>query len=274
MSGLVEGQEVEFNGTSCRVLKIDAEEKNCRIQAGDCPPVWCKVWELSGSQADSDLQTVQIHFRSKDSADVEAWHALLGEESVALVGLSTKEKELVRTAFAIQHRDIFDECDSSGGSCAVVSPANSFGDMTGGIDFVYLKRFGHGLQVQLQERIRRERAGELPVGDALILKTGEDPIRYCISAPTMRVPLDIRGTCNAYLAFRAVLVAVRKHNFTACGTDRISDILCPGLGTGIGLLPAQTCAYQMLQAFRQQVLGRHGCFQSATLDHGELVKLR
>lgn len=33
------------------------------------------------------------------------------------------------------------------------------------------------------------------------------PIRYLISAPTMRVPADVSETINAYLAFRAVLQA-------------------------------------------------------------------
>ena len=33
------------------------------------------------------------------------------------------------------------------------------------------------------------------------------PIKYLISAPTMRVPSDVMHTVNAYLAFRAVLRA-------------------------------------------------------------------
>ena len=33
------------------------------------------------------------------------------------------------------------------------------------------------------------------------------PIRYLISAPTMRVPANVAKTTNAYLAFRAVLRA-------------------------------------------------------------------
>lgn len=33
------------------------------------------------------------------------------------------------------------------------------------------------------------------------------PIKYLISAPTMRVPEDVSDTVNAYLAFRAVLRA-------------------------------------------------------------------
>ena len=33
------------------------------------------------------------------------------------------------------------------------------------------------------------------------------PIRYLISAPTMRVPANVAKTTNAYLTFRAVLRA-------------------------------------------------------------------
>ena len=33
------------------------------------------------------------------------------------------------------------------------------------------------------------------------------PIKYLISAPTMRVPYDVSHTVNSYLAFRAILRA-------------------------------------------------------------------
>ena len=36
---------------------------------------------------------------------------------------------------------------------------------------------------------------------------GGQPIRYLISAPTMRIPLDVSKTVNAYLAFRAIIRA-------------------------------------------------------------------
>jgi len=35
------------------------------------------------------------------------------------------------------------------------------------------------------------------------------PIKYLISAPTMRVPWDISETANAYLAFRGIILAGR-----------------------------------------------------------------
>src|SRR5512147_1366386 len=54
---------------------------------------------------------------------------------------------------------------------AIVSPANSFGFMDGGIDLVYSRRFGWDLQERLQALLRAEHAGELPVGQALIVET-------------------------------------------------------------------------------------------------------
>ena len=36
---------------------------------------------------------------------------------------------------------------------------------------------------------------------------GGKPIQYLVSAPTMRIPMDISNTVNAYVAFRAILRA-------------------------------------------------------------------
>ena len=38
-------------------------------------------------------------------------------------------------------------------------------------------------------------------------KNQGQPIRFLVSAPTMRIPCDVHKTVNAYLAFRAVLIA-------------------------------------------------------------------
>ena len=85
----------------------------------------------------------------------------------------------------------------------------------------------------LQARIAEEYYGELPVGSAILIETNSNDIRYMISAPTMRVPIDIRGTFNPYFAFRAVLVSILRHNKTNCN-DQINSVLCPGLGTLTG----------------------------------------
>ena len=119
---------------------------------------------------------------------------------------------------------------------AIVSPANSFGYMDGGIDLVYSQLFGYQLESRLQALLQEEHFGELPVGQALVLPTEHAFIPFLVSAPTMRVPGPVPKTLNAYLAFRAALRAVLEHNRTA--KSPIRSILCPGLATAIGAMPA------------------------------------
>jgi O-acetyl-ADP-ribose deacetylase (regulator of RNase III) len=138
---------------------------------------------------------------------------------------------------------------------AIVSPANSFGYMDGGIDAVYLDRFGDDLQPRLQAVLRAEHDGELPVGQAVIVGTGDAEIPLLVSAPTMRIPGDVSGTVNAYLAFRAVIRAVRAHN--QAGRPLIRSVLCPGLATAIGKMPYPIAAQQMLLAYLVAAEGRH-----------------
>lgn len=137
---------------------------------------------------------------------------------------------------------------------AIVSPANSFGFMDGGIDAVYTSLFGVQLQERLQTLIKTYYFGELPVGQAVILETLHKRHKYLISAPTMRVPEVVRGTVNAFLAFRATLIAVKE--FNDCGLPPIESILCPGLGTAVGELTAWSCAKQMFEAYKAIWLGQ------------------
>lgn len=91
------------------------------------------------------------------------------------------------------------------GVTAVVSPANSFGFMDGGLDALYTSFFGPQLQQRLQGMIREQAGGELLVGQALLVETGHPHIRWCISAPTMRVPTLLDTPLPAYLATRAAV---------------------------------------------------------------------
>src|SRR5262245_1838717 len=71
----------------------------------------------------------------------------------------------------VSHGDIFELSAD-----AIVSPANSFGYMDGGIDLVYLHRFGWELQARLQGHLKEEHDGELPVGQAIIVETHDAAI--------------------------------------------------------------------------------------------------
>jgi O-acetyl-ADP-ribose deacetylase (regulator of RNase III) len=136
---------------------------------------------------------------------------------------------------------------------AIISPANGFGFMDGGIDRIYSRRFGWQLQERLQDHLREAWDGELPIGLAVILGTGDPKIPYLISAPTMRAPANVSNTLNAYLAFRAALRVIQKHNAQFPGS--IKSVICPGLGTATGEMPAEICARQMHAAYLQVVHG-------------------
>jgi len=143
---------------------------------------------------------------------------------------------------------------------AVVSPANSFGFMDGGIDSVYLHHFGRDLQLQLQRLISDRYHGELLVGTADVLPTGDSTIPYMIVAPTMRVPMVLTESMNTYLATRAAILFVRNEKFRS-GADqgrpiaeKIKRLAFPGMGTGVGQLGPVTCARQMRAAIDDALL--------------------
>jgi len=145
---------------------------------------------------------------------------------------------------------------------AVVSPANSFGFMDGGIDLRYSDRFGWKVQDRLQELIRTRHHGELLVGSAEIVETGNARIPFVIAAPTMRVPMILSDTVHPYLAARAVFLLIRNAVVPA-GTflgERVETVVnsvaFPGLGTGVGQVDPDTCARQVRTAIEDVVLGR------------------
>lgn len=167
---------------------------------------------------------------------------------------------------SVHHGSIFDvECD------AVVSPANSYGFMDGGIDALYTRRFGWGVQHRLQQAIRERHHGELLVGAAELVETGSEDIPYLFAAPTMRVPMVLRESVNPYLAARAVLL-LWKHGTMPSGpyagkpiADVIDTIAFPGLGTGVGRITPHTCAHQMRRAI-DTVLGKGSRFPATWVD--------
>jgi O-acetyl-ADP-ribose deacetylase (regulator of RNase III) len=146
----------------------------------------------------------------------------------------------------IQEGSIFDfPCD------ALVSPANSFGYMNGGIDFAISKNLGWHLEKDLQQLIREKYYGELLVGQAEILPTGSAKFPFLIAAPTMRTPMTITRGPNVYQATKALLLLL-KHGRLATGEllrERVRSVAVPGLGTGVGQVRPLVCARQMRLAW-------------------------
>ncbi len=198
------------------------------------------------------LDDVDFRLKALDSDLVEAWEL----EFDGYVRVSASQGDILRET-----------------ADAIVSPANSFGFMDGGLDLQLSQHFGWHLETRVREVLLRDYDGELPVGQAVIVPTDHPGVPWLISAPTMRVPMRVDGTANAHLAFRAILRAVRQHNRES-DHQPIRSVLCPGLGTGEGRMPATRCARQMRHAYRVCVHGevlRKGGLAAAVEQHIELL---
>ncbi|MBM7841760.1 macro domain-containing protein [Herpetosiphon giganteus] len=159
---------------------------------------------------------------------------------------------------SIQHGSILD-CTTD----AVVSPANSFGFMDGGIDMLYSRFFGWHVQERLQTIIQQEHFGELLIGKAALVPTDHANIPFVIAAPTMRVPMILQGTVNPYLACRAVLLLIKHGTFAGQAiAELVKTVAIPGLGTGVGRVAPEVCARQIRAAI-EDVYGAGSQFPSS-----------
>ena len=197
------------------------------------------------------LPMLTVHLRDINTGVVRAWEQAFGDAPEVVVSCG----------------DIFGQKAD-----AIVSPANSFGHMDGGIDLLYSKFFGWELETNLRAVLSERHYGELPVGQAVVLATGHEFIPFLVSAPTMRVPMRIGETVNVYLAFRAALIAVLAHNADA-GVP-IHSLLVPGLGTGIGEVAPDRAARQMRHAYNAIINGegvKRRNARSILSEHRELA---
>lgn len=120
---------------------------------------------------------------------------------------------------------------------AVVSPANSFGFMDGGVDLAYSERLGWHVQAFVQSKILSRFEGELLIGQALSVETSDKDFPYLISAPTMRVPMAIPNPHDVRLATRAAIREATK--------IRARSVVLPGMGAGCGQLRPEWVACMM-----------------------------
>lgn len=130
----------------------------------------------------------------------------------------------------------------------MVSPANAFGLMDGGVDQAITDYFGDQLQRRVQAHIIEHYRGEQPLGTAFVIATNHERHPWLAHTPTMRVPMAIVQTQNVYNAMWAMLLAVAAHN--RAGAPPIRRIACPGLGTGVGQMRFDEAARQMACAYR------------------------
>ncbi|ASO17786.1 RNase III inhibitor [Actinoalloteichus hoggarensis] len=135
---------------------------------------------------------------------------------------------------------------------AVVSPANSYGWMRGGVDALYARAFPMA-EENVRSAVLAYHGGELPVGEALLVPTGAGSPRWLVSAPTMREPGEqlAADTVHPYLAARAILRLWAEGTLEQGTPVRraVRTIAMPGLGTGVGGVDPATCARQVAAAW-------------------------
>lgn len=126
----------------------------------------------------------------------------------------------------------------------IVSPANGMGLMDGGFDALLTRRFGTRLEAAVMHAIAQRPGGELPVGAAVLVPTGDEVVPWLIAAPTMPTPGAV-PSANAFFAMSAVLKTASAHR------DKVTTVCCPGLATGIGRVTPEDAAREMAAAWRK-----------------------
>lgn len=131
----------------------------------------------------------------------------------------------------------------------MVSAANSFGLMDGGVDAAITAFFGDQLQSRVQQHIINYWRGEQPVGTAFAISSGRRDHPWLVHAPTMRTPSIIAGTDSVYAATWAALLAIEDHNLDHYASARINTVVFPAMGAGCGEVPFDSVAAQMRLAW-------------------------
>jgi len=152
--------------------------------------------------------------------------------------------EAWRTSFAdvvdveIEHGDIFRSPVD-----AVVSPANSFGYMTGGIDAHLVRVLGNEMHMDIRQQVALQPFGELLVGNAIVVPVQDSTMsNFVIAAPTMRTPGPTTQLA-CFLSTRAAIYAALAMS------ESIRTVAMPGMGTLTGQVPPAMAAQAMRQGY-------------------------
>lgn len=133
---------------------------------------------------------------------------------------------------------------------AIGSASQSYGMQDGGIDGAinYLMSTPYeSMQARSQNYIDEAYYGEQPVGTSILVPSCNPRYDFLAHTPTMIVPEDVRRTRNPYLAFRALLVTVCRHNEAVM--NPIKTVITSSFCTGAGCVSADEAARQMRIAY-------------------------
>lgn len=120
---------------------------------------------------------------------------------------------------------------------AIVNPANSEGEMGGGVAGAIKKAGGKIIEEQAMEQ------APIPIGKAVVTSSGKLKCEYVIHAPTMEVPVQRTSVERIYQAVSAALQVAADFEF--------ESLAMPGMGTGTGRVPLEEAAKAMMDAIRE-----------------------
>lgn len=135
---------------------------------------------------------------------------------------------------------------------AVISPANSFGGLKGGVDMRYWMLLGKDkLQEHVFNQIMKKHYGEILVGEYSLIDLKKVNLtqklpRWLVLCPTMTIPTIVKDTRNAYYYTIAMLRAIKVLNLA--GKD-IKNVLVPIPCVGVGCMDPLIAAKQIAVAF-------------------------
>lgn len=118
------------------------------------------------------LKDLKIYIVTTDDEAIEA----LNEEFEGIKNVKIVQEDII---------DFYD--NKSNEIDCLVSPANSYGYMTGGYDAALSEILGWEFQFKVQEYIKRHYFGEQPVASSFIINT-DIPGLKLIHTPTMQYP--------------------------------------------------------------------------------------
>jgi O-acetyl-ADP-ribose deacetylase (regulator of RNase III) len=132
---------------------------------------------------------------------------------------------------------------------AIISPANTEGNMDGGIDKHYTDFF-FDIDTKVQNKIQKDFNGYLPIGKATLVPLEHQDFKYLIVSPTVETPTSISSYRNIYKASLAIFKCIKEYNQATEIQDRkIKSIVMPGLGTYNGAVHPKESAKAILYAW-------------------------
>ena len=128
----------------------------------------------------------------------------------------------------------------------IVSPANSYGMMDGGVDSTISYTLDYIDKILVRPMINKKYYGEQPIGTCMVIPTNNNRYKYLAHTPTMTLPCNVASTRNTYFAFRALLTEILNHNIKH---NDIHTVLMTPFCCGIGRMHPKESSRQTLIAY-------------------------